>query len=145
MVSDPKPCKKKLYLSLVVDRSNSVKQHNFLKVIEFLKKFYDLFPVSQQGTRIGLITFNKGVTEHFDFTETNMTRIKHALDGERVRAGTHTVQAMQMAADMFTKAKGMVNPKFARVVVVFTDGRKTEKQPYEPVLQLLEVSRAKSV
>jgi len=115
----------KLDLFLIVDASSSIGTENFALVRRFIKSLADYFEIGQDRVRIGLISFNRKVS--------NILKLSDVEDKEMLDAavdsipyngkGTNTGRALQEVVDNAFVRKNGDRPDVENQVVVITDGK----------------------
>ena len=93
-----------------MDSSGSIGSYNFNKTKSFLKALTDYFIISQNKTRVSVITYATWPTLHFRFSRIFGTRqdLYSAIDTIRYNGGlTYTARALTKAyIDMFDTRNG---------------------------------------
>ena len=105
-----KTCNKKIDLGFVLDSSGSIGRINFDKIKSFVKDLTDHFNISQNGTRVSVMSYASLSTLHFPFSRVFGTRkeLHSAIDSiSYTGGGTNTAQALIKAyTDMFRFRNG---------------------------------------
>ena len=138
------PCEKGIDLGLILDRSKSVRKHNYILLKNNLKMFLDNFNISENGTHVSIILYADKASLLFNLSDAKFfsnqavkDRIDHIKD--RLFSGTRTDLALMKAHDeMFKRIH--VRPKRSQVLVIFTDGNTADHSaPYTETVPPLEV------
>ncbi|XP_028390644.1 uncharacterized protein LOC114515560 [Dendronephthya gigantea] len=133
-------CTKEIDLGFVMDSSGSIGLANFNKSKSFIKDFTDYFKISQNETRVSVITYATWPTLHFGFSRKFRTRqdLYSAIDNIQYMNGgsTYTGRALTKAyTAMFDSQNGARMSGIKRILIVFTDG-KSSGNVYYPSQQL---------
>ncbi|KAL9975345.1 hypothetical protein ACROYT_G012498 [Oculina patagonica] len=126
------PCKGALDLGIIFDKSKSVGKRNLRKLKQSLTKFVDKFEVSEEGTHVGMISFNDDAELLFDFKDNRYHSNKQlkkriAKIPVKLQQQTRTDLALTLAKKkLFTKAGGD-RSDVPNALIIFTDGKSTAK------------------
>ena len=108
--TDTNICMHKLDLGFILDRSGSIGSNNFNKIRSFVKDLTDHFKISQDYTRVSIISYASSSTLHFPFSRQFATRqqLYSAIDSISYNGGsTYTSAALTQAyTDMFNANNG---------------------------------------
>ena len=134
MHSEP-PCVDALDLGVIADISKSVKMANLPKLKDALKTVVDKFEISPEGTHMGLIVFAENADMLFSFADTkyqNAAAAKEKISGiDKLYFQTRTDKALIKANSELFTGPGGDRPDKPNVLLVFTDGKPTEKPGYK--------------
>ncbi|XP_028390639.1 matrilin-2-like [Dendronephthya gigantea] len=133
-------CAKKIDLGFVMDSSSSIGHYNFNQTKLFIKDFTDYFKISENGTRVSVITYATWPTLQFGFSRKFTTRqdLYSEIDNIPYTGywGADTERALTKAyIDMFDTQNGARISGIKRILIVFTDGR-SSGNVYYPSQQL---------
>ena len=127
-----------------MDRSKSVKPHNFITLKITLQRFLHNFDISENGTHISLIFFADKASLLFNLSDAryfSFEAVKQRIDRlkDKLYSGTRTDLALMKAHDeMFQRIH--VRRKRSQVLMIFTDGNTAdESAPYSETVPPLEV------
>lgn len=115
----------------VADASTSIGPTDFKKLLAFIGKVVHQFDVSQDATRVGLITFSNSSKIEFNLdTYTSSEEIQKALSQVTWTTGlTYTAEAIQMMLDQaFSPSAGARGRDIPKVGIIITDGNSREPQ-----------------
>ncbi|XP_053401477.1 uncharacterized protein LOC123550590 isoform X2 [Mercenaria mercenaria] len=109
----------------ILDASGSVGATNFNKMLEFVKKLVDGFPVGPTETHIGLITFDSKTYLQFHLNKyMDKASIKKAVTSTRYTSGTtHTSDAIKYARQTAFSTQNGMRPNAAKIAIIVTDGQ----------------------
>ncbi|KAK2570892.1 Mucin-like protein [Acropora cervicornis] len=137
------PCVRGIDLGFIVDRSRSVRTHNYITMKRALATFIDKFNVTPETTHVSMIFYAKEATLLFNLTDVQFQSnkaIKKKINSlsDRLYGGTRTDLALMKAHDhMFQRVHD--RPKRPNVLLVFTDGNTAaESAPYSETVPPLE-------
>lgn len=103
-------CREKLDLGFILDRSGSIGSANFEKIKSFVKDLTGHFEVSQEYTRVSVMSYASSSTIHFPFSQQFPTKqdLHSAIDSISYNGGsTYTGQALTKAyTTMFNANNG---------------------------------------
>lgn len=106
-------CPKKIDLGFMLDSSGSIGSSNFNKTKSFIKNITGYFKISQNNTRVAVMSYASRSTMHFPFSRefTSRQDLHLAIDSISYSGGgTYTAQALSTAyTDMFNISKGSRN------------------------------------
>ena len=138
------PCVRGIDLGFIVDRSRSVRTHNYITMKRALATFIDKFNVTPETTHVSMIFYAKEATLLFNLTDVQFQSnkaIKKKINSlsDRLYGVTRTDLALMKAHDhMFQRVHD--RPKRPNVLLVFTDGNTAaESAPYSETVPPLEV------
>jgi len=137
------PADFKLDLFFVVDASSSIGEENFDIVRRFLKSLAHYFNVGQDTVRIGMISFNRKVTNILKLADVNNKKdLDDAVDRIPYNGkGTNTGRALrEVVKNAFVPENGD-RPDVQNQVVVITDGKSKDdiKTPGRALKKLAHV------
>ncbi|XP_074626092.1 coadhesin-like [Acropora palmata] len=137
------PCVRGIDLGFIVDRSRSVRTHNYITMKRALATFIDKFNVTPETTHVSMIFYAKEATLLFNLTDVQFQSnkaIKKKINSlsDRLYGVTRTDLALMKAHDhMFQRVHD--RPKRPNVLLVFTDGNTAaESAPYSETVPPLE-------
>ncbi|XP_028390643.1 uncharacterized protein LOC114515559 [Dendronephthya gigantea] len=135
-------CTKKIDLGFILDSSGSINRYSFGKMKSFVKDLANFFTISQNSTRVSVISYATWTTLHFPFSRVFGTRqdLYSAIDNIPYHGGgTNTHLALLRAyTDMFNAKNGSRLTGVKKVLIVFTDGHSTGNV-YQPSQQLKNI------
>ena len=103
-------CTEKLDLGFILDSSGSIGLQNFEKIKSFVKDLTDHFKISQEYTRVSIISYASSSTLHFPFSRQFSDRedLHSAIESITYSGGsTYTGAALTKAyTDMFNANNG---------------------------------------
>lgn len=108
----------------VLDSSIGIKPEDFVKVLNFCKKFLNQLNIDNGEVRIGIVTFSSKYTIEFNLNDFATKReLEQAIDRIPWRYGsTNTAQGIRaMHLDMFTPSKGD-RPNAPNIAIITTYG-----------------------
>ena len=127
-----------------MDRSKSVRQHNFITLKINLQKFLDNFDISENGTHVSMIFFADKASLLFNLSDAryfSVEAVKQRINSvkNKLYSGTRTDLALMKAHDeMFQRSH--IRRKHSQVLMIFTDGNTAdESAPYSETVPPLEV------
>ena len=127
-----------------MDRSKSVRTHNYITMKRALTTFIDKFNVTPETTHVSMIFYAKEANLLFNLTDEQFQSnkaIKNKINSlsDRLYGGTRTDLALMKAHDhMFQRVHD--RPRRPNVLLVFTDGNTAaESAPYSETVPPLEV------
>lgn len=133
----------KLDLYFVVDASSSIGEDNFALVRKFLKSLAEYFDVGQDTVRIGMISFNRKVTQILKLSDVkNKSDLDDAVDRIPYNGkGTNTGKALREVVKNAFVARNGDRPDVQNQVVVITDGKSKDdiKTPGQALKKLAHV------
>ncbi|XP_060600216.1 uncharacterized protein LOC132753729 isoform X4 [Ruditapes philippinarum] len=109
----------------ILDASGSVGATNFNKMLVFVNKLVDGFPVGPTETHIGLITFDSKTYLQFHLNKfTSKADIKRAVTATKYTSGTtHTGDAIKYARQTSFSVQNGMRPNAAKIAIIVTDGQ----------------------
>lgn len=125
---------------VVLDSSSSIWEPDFLKELNFTKQLVDIFDISPDHTRVGVIEYSDGVhpviplNNSYD-KETLKTRIGEL---QRLTGGTNTGSVIKYITQHAFDKK-VARPNVAHVTVILTDG-----QSKDPRVTAAEAAKARA-
>ena len=138
------PCQEGVDLGIIVDRSKSVRKHNFITVKNDVKTFLDNFNISENGTHLSMIFYANTASLLFNLNDASYfsnQAVKDRIDNvkDKLYSGTRTDLALMKAHDEMFKRE-YVRRKRNQVLMIFTDGNTAdESAPYTETVPPLEV------
>ena len=120
-------CDGELDLALVVDTSGSIRRSRWPLVLQFLIDIVDNLEISQQKTRVGLITYADDAILRFTLDAfTNRADLKQAINRLPYTAGkTNTASGLRMLAEeLFIRGRGD-RDDVDNVAIIISDGHST--------------------
>ncbi|XP_028410753.1 uncharacterized protein LOC114533436 isoform X5 [Dendronephthya gigantea] len=120
-------CTTKSDLGFMLDSSGSIGSGHFETIKSFVKDLTDHFKISQNNTRVSVMSYASSPTLRFTFSREFPTRqdLHSAIDNiPYTGGGTNTAQGLRLAkSDMFNTNNGARILGTKRVLIVLTDGR----------------------
>ncbi|XP_028419161.1 cubilin-like [Dendronephthya gigantea] len=120
-------CKKRIDLGFLLDSSGSIGLTNFDKTKAFVKDLIAYFKISQNNTRISVISYASTSILHFFFSQKFLSPqdLYTAIDNISYSGGgTNTHEGLMLAyKDMFNGKNDVQSPETKKILIVFTDGQ----------------------
>ena len=135
-------CQTNLDLLFLLDESGSVGRTNHELALEFMKSVVSFYDISDDGTRVAVVSFSSGAGVEFYFDEhSKLRQVQKAINKIGYSGGyTHTALALELAAELFNDPSySGARPASAgipRVVVLITDGRSNTYNITQPAKDL---------
>ncbi|XP_022334936.2 matrilin-1-like [Crassostrea virginica] len=121
-----KYCEKKPSdILFVIDSSSSIWPPHFQDILKFTIKVLNLFDVSPNKTRIGVIIFSDDVSTvlHLD-NQLNSTELKNTISNiHQLKGGTETGKALKHARENEFNEKYNRKTDASKVIILLTDGQ----------------------
>ena len=123
-------CDAKVDRGVLLDGSGSIEYYgkrNFKRCLDFVKKLFSFFPVSQEKAHVGFVLFSTSPYRQFDFKKYfDHASVNTAIDSVVYPKGlTYTGKALEMVkTELFDKT---ARPGVPHVLLVITDGRATDQ------------------
>lgn len=114
-----------LDILFVVDSSSSIWPLHFQEIVKFTQKVIDLFDVSTDKTRIGVILYSDDVTPvlHLD-NKLNSKDLKNRISKiQQLKGGTETGKALKYARENEFTEKYARENSTSKVIILLTDGQ----------------------
>lgn len=143
LVESDNPCARGIDLGFIVDRSKSVRTHNYITLKNTLRTFIDKFNVTPETTHVSMIFYAIEATLLFNLSDVRFQSnkaIKNKISSlsNRLYGRTRTDLALMKAHDhMFQPEHD--RPRRPNVLLVFTDGNTHRTSaPYSETVPPLE-------
>ncbi|CAH1791713.1 unnamed protein product [Owenia fusiformis] len=125
-----KQCGNPADIVFILDSSSSIWEYDFYTQLSFVQDVVKGFHVSQEQTRIGVMTFSSKPHRVFHLNDVESEEeVSEAIEriSQRI-GGTYTAEALQFArTDMFSPNNG-ARPDTAQIAIVITDGQSYDQE-----------------
>uniref|UniRef100_A0A8D0GT61 VWFA domain-containing protein n=2 Tax=Sphenodon punctatus TaxID=8508 RepID=A0A8D0GT61_SPHPU len=130
----PECTKRTTDIVFLIDGSGSVSYRDFQRMKTFVSQIMTRFEHSD--TLFSLVQFSTDVEIHFDFNEfrSSSKPTQQVMEVLQQRGWTNTITAIkEVLRELFVPGRGS-RPEAAKVLIVVTDGKKTEETSYSSVI-----------
>ena len=113
----------------MVDASSSIMEHNFRKILNFIKDVIDLFEIGPDRTRTGVVLFSDGINPLIQLNNTfTRSELKRKItDAPYLEGGTRTGSTLQ-----YIRKRGFSREQarrhVAHIAIILTDGQSEDTQ-----------------
>jgi len=135
-------CQTNLDLMFLLDQSGSVGQSNHDLALQFMESVVNFYDISDDRTRVSVVTFSTGAETEFFFDSFNsLRRVTREIRRISYSGGwTHTGLGLILAANIFNNPSATgarpLSAGIPRVVVLITDGRSNTYSITQPAMNL---------
>nr|CAI9708988.1 unnamed protein product [Rangifer tarandus platyrhynchus] len=124
----------------LIDGSGSISSIDFNKMLNFVKAVMSQF--QRPSSQFSLVQFSTKAKQHFTFKDfaTSSDPLSLLNSVQQMRGWTFTASAIRLVTDqLFTAAYG-ARKDASKILIVITDGEKTEKLDYKDVIPRAEAA-----
>ena len=136
-----------LDICLVIDQTESVRQHNYRSMLRSVNDFTRFFVIGENKTRFAVVTFAEYPSVRIPFSNISyqnqgrLSQYLHKMEDDKLSSPTRTDRALAKAGkEVFNETNGD-RPEAPGVLIVLTDGKThDDSDPFDKVLTEVKVS-----
>ncbi|KAF4015775.1 hypothetical protein G4228_007371 [Cervus hanglu yarkandensis] len=124
----------------LIDGSGSISSWDFNKMLNFVKAMMSQF--QRPSSQFSLVQFSTKTTQHFTFKDfaTSSDPLSLLNSVRQMRGWTFTASAIRLVTDRLFSAAYGARKDASKILIVITDGEKTEKLDYKDVIPQAEAA-----
>ncbi|KAI0238260.1 Cartilage matrix protein [Lamellibrachia satsuma] len=114
----------------LLDSSGSIWERDFPKQLRFVEGVVDMFDVSQDSIRIGVVSFSNWAFVDFQLNSHKSEHdVRRAIRNiAHIRGDTNTASALRYMRTVMFSAKNGARPDIPHIAIVITDGKSNNPQ-----------------
>uniref|UniRef100_A0A452DS48 Integrin subunit alpha X n=1 Tax=Capra hircus TaxID=9925 RepID=A0A452DS48_CAPHI len=127
-------------IAFLIDGSGSISSRDFNKMLSFVKAVMSQF--QRPSSQFSLVQFSDRFQEHFTFKDfaTSSDPLNLLNSVWQLRGWTFTASAIRFVTDRLLSAAYGARKDASKILIVITDGEKTEKVDYKEVIPRAEAA-----